>query len=48
LSSVSGSALEQKVVEYIWENEGLKIAEKVYDIAEIAKLIEEETEKKMY
>jgi trigger factor len=48
LSSVSGSALEQKVVEYIWENEGLKISEKVYDIAEIAKLIEEETEKKMY
>ena len=48
LNSISGSALEQKVVESIIQNEGLKISEKLYDVSEIANLVEQETEKKMY
>jgi len=48
LSSISGSALEQKVVEYILSNEGVQLSEKLYDVSEIADLVEKQTEKKMY
>jgi trigger factor len=47
LNSVSGAALEQKVVENIL-NKDLKIVEKSYSIKELIKLIDKETENKLY
>jgi trigger factor len=48
LNTISGSALEQKVVENILANGGLHISEKHYDASKIVSLVEKETEKRMY